>query len=211
MEMMPSVWMTPGAQNVPTSQNPNAGLMVRFHMGSLYNSERTAKEGAPKYDSVPFVTIAVPGDKSILIDRPVRLDESDPDSEIHRFPELWARFKRGEAEDVTTGTPLTEWPVITRAQADELAFQHIRTVEQLAAMSDINCQKFMGSIQLRQKARDWLQQAEKAAPFLALKQEMGDLKAENDALRQMLEQTNAKLTELMPTPAKPSLKNKGAT
>jgi hypothetical protein len=212
VEMMPSVWMTPGAQNLPGSQNPNAGLMVRFHMGGLINSERSLKEGAPKYDSVPFITIAVPGDKTLLVDRPVRLDESDLESEIHRFPELWAKFKRGEAEDVSTGTPLTEWPPISRAQVEEMAYQHVRTVEQLAAMSDVNCQRVgSGSIQLRQKARDWLQQAEKAAPFLAMKQEMSELKGENESLRQMLEQTNAKLAELIPQkPAqtKPSIRNK---
>jgi hypothetical protein len=50
-----------------------------------------------------------------------------------------------------------EWNLITRTQAEELAFLHIKTVEQLASVKDSNIQNFMGGYTLRDKAKKWLE------------------------------------------------------
>jgi hypothetical protein len=59
-------------------------------------------------------------------------------------------------EPPTEGMPLSEWPQITRTQAEELSFMNAKTVEQLASMKDSNLGAIMGGYALREKAQKWL-------------------------------------------------------
>jgi hypothetical protein len=147
-------------------------LFVKFHMGAVLDGAETAKLGFPKFKDVPCVTIAVPGDKSLVVDRPVWDDENNPRSDTQRFAKAWAAFKAGHADDAVIGHPLTEWPPISKGQLETLTFQKIRTVEQLASMSDATCQRFLGSLALREKAKVWLTEREKERPFQELRAEM---------------------------------------
>ena len=46
--------------------------------------------------------------------------------------------------------------MITRSLAEELSFLNIKTVEQLAGMTDTHAGKFMSGYQLKQDAKQWL-------------------------------------------------------
>jgi hypothetical protein len=180
-----------------TATSPeDARLWVRFHMGSIEDPIATKEAGYPKFKDVPFIQIAVPGDKTTLIDRPVWDDENNPNSDTQRFPAKWAAFKNGAGTDITVGTPLTEWPAVTRAVVDELAHWKIRTVEQLAGLSDSNAQKFMGSLALRQKARDFLEAAKGAAPVAKLRTELEERDGRIAGLEKMLKEQGEKLDQL---------------
>lgn len=182
-------------------------LFVKFHMGAILDGAESAKVGFPKYKDVPFVTIAVPGDKSFVIDRPIWDDENNPRSDTQRFARAWAAFKAGHADDAVIGTPLAEWPPISKGQIETLLFQKVRTVEQLAALSDANCQRYLGTIQLRAKAREWLERAEKEKPFQEMRQEMDKKSEEVAQLRDELASLKA---AMQPAPeAKPDKRKAG--
>lgn len=194
--MASAVWAADAAQGAAPAQD-DARLWVRFHMGALEDAAATKEAGFPKFREVPFIQIAVPGDRSTFIDRPVWDDENNAHSDTQRFPTKWAAFKGGHGEDVTVGTPLSEWPPISRAHVEELAYWKIRTVEQLAGLADSNAQKFMGSLALRQKARDWLDAAKDAAPFAQLRANDEAKGAEIAELRRLLKEQGEKLETAM--------------
>ena len=61
------------------------------------------------------------------------------------------------------GTPLAEWPIMSRSQVEELSFHNVKTVEQLVAMSDSLASQFMGMNGLKAKAKMWLEDSEETA------------------------------------------------
>jgi len=157
-------------------------LFVQFYMGSLRNQEKSETEGRPVFDAIPFVKIIVPGDKSTLIDTIADANHK------RRFAKMWSQFQQNQAQDIS-GTPLRDWPAITRAQADELNYLNILTVEQLATVADVYGAKIMGIHDLKRKAQAYLEQAKDSA--FATK--MAD---ENAALRKELETQKAEIKRL---------------
>lgn len=128
-------------------------LYVKFFKKPVQDMAATAEEGRPIFGEVDYVEIRAPGNKSSVVCRPAR------DMDKQRFSEHWKRYQdRVEQQDVD-GTPLEEWAMITRSQVEELKFFNIFTVEQLAHVSDGNAQKFMGINILRQKAQEFIEQA----------------------------------------------------
>ena len=87
-------------------------------------------------------------------------------------------------DELVEGTPIEEWPILNRAQVDELRYMNIRTVEQLANVSDTNAQGMMGINMLRQKAQTYLENAKDAA-----------LTERLDEQAQMIAELQAKLAE----------------
>ena len=126
-------------------------LLVRFYMYPKQNKQKSREEGRPIYEEVPFVHIMQPGNKESIIHRKATaLDKS-------RFAEHFRKFEARESQESTEGTPLNEWPGITRSQAEELKFFHVMTVEQLAGMSDTNAQNFRGVNGLKARAKAFLE------------------------------------------------------
>jgi hypothetical protein len=129
-------------------------------------------EGKPHFGEFEFVTIRVPGDrKSEWYGRVT-------DEHRRRFPRAYNAWKQG-LEAPTEGTPLKECAWIGRAQVEELAFAHVKTVEQLAALSDAQLKGAvpMNGYVLREKAQRHLEQIAGAAPNEKLAAENAELKA----------------------------------
>ena len=79
------------------------------------------------------------------------------------------------------------------AQCDELAYFKITTVEQLAGVSDANCQNFMGLSELRKRAQAFMQLQRDEAPMQRLQGELvsrdeqiSDLNRQLEEMRQMI-------------------------
>lgn len=159
--------------------------LVQFYMGTAKDEKASLEQGRPIYRDTPFVRIFTPGDKDTIIDTPVWDDDSHPMSHSSRFPEEWARFKRGEG-DVISGTPLEQLPGISKAQVEELKHFHVRTVEHLAGMSDANAAKFMGVRKMQEEARAYLERAAGAAPEKRLQAELEKRDNEIEALRKQV-------------------------
>ena len=85
-----------------------------------------------------------------------------------RFAEHWGKFQARESQEVVEGTLIEEWPGVTRSMAEELRYLNVRTVEQLATMSDSNAGGLMGINSLKAKAVSYLEASKDSATTEAL-------------------------------------------
>lgn len=183
------------------ARNPDAVLHVTFETRTIQDNFKTEKEGRPIFYDQQWVTIIIPGRSDLTVERPVNPDDKD------RFPMQWQRYMNKTADIVgVTGTPVTEWAVLTKAQAEELKGQKFYTVEQVANCSDGQLQALgMNANSLRIKARAFLANAKdsafaqsQAAEMARKDQEIADLKAGQLRLSQQMEQILAAQTAPKP-------------
>lgn len=153
-------------------------VFVTIYTDAVELKAESEKSGRPIFKDIPFIRITIPGDTNNIIER--KLSEEDK----RKYPLAWADYQRGEAQGFI-GTPLEQWPQITRAQVKEAKYFECHTVEQLAGLSDSHCQKLgMGFMELREKAKVYLGIAASTAAATAqalenekLRQEMAELRA----------------------------------
>lgn len=159
-------------------------LFVQFYMRPLLDEEESKKLGRAIYKDTEFVKIMVPGDKSTMIDRPIRIIED----EAARFPRQYAAFKAGH-EDQVVGTPIALMPGLSPAQVEEYKFLGLRTIEQLANAKDDVTLRVMGLVEVREKAKKMLLLLEGKADAErdAVREErISRLEAQNQALMEQL-------------------------
>jgi len=129
-------------------------VWVKFFMNSVEDRDLTAEAGRPIYKEKEYVEIRSPGNETNIICRPVS------DHDRRRFPRHYEQFKQG-VSDAIIGTPLAEMLWVKRSTADELRHLKIVTVEHLAGVSDEVCTRIPGLFDLKAKAKDFLDRAEK--------------------------------------------------
>lgn len=152
---------------------------VTFYTDAIEFKAESEKAGRPIFKDVPFVRIIIPGDANNIIERVAK------DRDKKQYPQAWARYEAGE-KDGPVGMRLEMWPQITRAQVKEAKYFEVHTVEQLAKLSDLHCQKLgMGFMPLRDKAKAYLSVANdtaaataQAAELEQTRREMADLRAQ---------------------------------
>ncbi len=178
------------------AKDPDAALVVEFFIHPVQNNFQSSKQGRPIFDDVIYVKINVPGLKEMEWIMPARSDHQA------RFPRQWAHFKNkteGDAREV--GTPLKEWPMLTRSQAEEFRGIKFFTVESIANASDANINNLgmiggMSPYALREKARAFLQSAKDTA----LPQHQAEELAKRDAEISMLKEQFAQLAASIKAP-----------
>ena len=135
----------------------------------------------------PYVRIQAPGDKTNVIDQPVR------DGHKQRFPRQWLYFQMQENEGAANqmGTSLMQWHKdapedVNKDQIAELNILKFVTVEQLALASDGQLQRVgMGGVGLREKARQYLSRknrAETSSELEDTKRKLAELQAQMQAM-----------------------------
>lgn len=157
MEMMDVVYLK--------GREADKNLNVTFSMEPHFNAAKSAAEGRPIFDDREYVKIQVPGDKDSIVDRPVT------EIDRRRFADKYAAFKAGRSQALS-GTPLTAVAWMSKSRVRELEHFGVRTLEQLANMSDEAAQKFMGINMLRSHARDHLAAAAEMAPVISMRTEI---------------------------------------
>jgi hypothetical protein len=161
---------------------PEKGATVpMFYSEPVENTFRSKAEGRACFDEVEFVKLIIPGDRNNC---PVkRVDDDDR----QRWPKQYQAFKDG-LEPPLDGTPLAGWPPINKSQVLELAFFHIKTVEQLAGVHDGQLQNLpMGSRELRSQAIAYIEVAKHGtAPLAVLVKRADEAEADNALLRQQM-------------------------
>lgn len=171
----------------------DAALGVKFYMNAVQDPDATKQAGRPVFVDVEYIKIVVPGDKYSIVDRAVR------DGDRSRFAIQYQRFSSGKNQEQEVGTPLKEWPVLTKAQAETLVASQVRTVEQLAAMSDANVSGLgPGYRQLQRQAKAFLEVSAGNAPVQKMVAELEerDLKiASQEAQLKELQKVVAELTK----------------
>jgi hypothetical protein len=149
------------------------GLLVKFFMKRKPTTGNMAE----------YVDIRIPGTRSGGYCGPARVDH------VSRFPRHYAAFKN-RMEMPSDGTPLIDWPMIGTDRAQELTFHNIKTVEQLASVSDTHSSKFMGMESLKRQAKEWLEDEVE-------KNKANELKAELAARDEKIAELEAKMEELL--------------
>lgn len=141
----------------PNAQSKlDESLLVKFFTKQRENKAASLKEGRPIFKDVEYIDIRVPGQRSGGACRPAQYADKQ------RFPRHYLAFQQRK-ELPQEGTPLAEWPIMTRRNVEELSYHNVKTVEQLVGMSDGLAAKFMGMNTLKQKAILWLENAEDTA------------------------------------------------
>jgi hypothetical protein len=167
------------------------GLLVQFYIHPQLNQDASDAEGRPIYREREYVRIRVVGDKASLVERPVRLGFA-PKCDNVRFRKEYEAFKQNKEVKVE-GTPLVQWPPISKGQIKELEHFGVKTVEQLSAMSDTHVQGFRGILSLRNLARRYMEHAKGMAPMTRMQ---ADLTNAVDVANAQAEQLNAMAAEL---------------
>lgn len=154
---------------MPSANDPNQGVNAKFHMKEI--------PGPNGLRMVEYCEITHAGDKHY------RRDQKVTDEDKERWPDAYARFKAGIADNMG-GTRLTDAATdlqLSVPRIAELNAVNIYTVEQLGNVTDGNLPGIgMGGQQLRDKAREWLEeQMTKPDPMdeiRQLREELAELK-----------------------------------
>lgn len=178
-------------QGTQFNREADKALAIRFYMEAVPNQEKSTEAGRLICDDVPFIEIRVKGDRNNVQMRPVRPDDKQ------RFRDAWRAFESDQAAPVT-GTPLKEWPAISKSMLLELNYLGFVTVEDLAGASDGVCSKMAGLQTFKQKAIAFLELSKSTAPIEQLMSKVTDLSNLVSTLqRQLAEQ--AELTKQLQT------------
>lgn len=166
-------------------------LFVTFSYEPRLDQEATAAAGYNKYKDIPYVTIRIPGDKTLAVHRPIM------PSDKHRFPQQYAAFASNTPNELAAGTPLTLWPSLTPSQVKELEYFNIKTVEQLAAMPDSGGGQLMGVQAMKRAAKAYIEAAKSQAPLLAVQKELETRDNEIAALKAAQEEQSRLISRLI--------------
>ena len=192
-------------------QNADSRLAVTFYKRSMKQERESEEAGRPIFKEFDFIRMCVPGDNLTEIDTYAQ------ESHKARFPRQWAHYQNQVAgHEQLIGTPIEEWTLISRSQAEELKGIKFRTVEDVAHCSDQQLQRIgmiagMSPHSFREKAKQFLNLAsesaevsQKEAEMQALREENAKIKAETDAkLSKMQEQMEALLAAVAEKQQKP--------
>jgi hypothetical protein len=159
--------------------NADSRLQVRFYKRPVQQEQETIDAGRPIYKEFDFVHICVAGDTLTEIDTYALA------SHKQRFPIQWANYMNrvGANDQEVIGTPVSEWPLVSKSQAEELRAMKFHTVESIANASDQQLQRMgmaagMSPYSFRDKAKAFLNLATSSAETDKREQEINSLKEE---------------------------------
>jgi hypothetical protein len=165
-------------------------LAIAFNLQPVKDEEATRAAGRLVCRDVEYITKVVPGDRNSRVHRPLR------EQDRRLYGKQYEDWKSGRAA-VVDGTPLEAWAACSRSQVEELRYKHVRTVEQMAAMSEATAQAMgLGYLELRERAKDFVAQAKGEAPLSKLRAEHSELKAQLEATREQLEEALRTIREI---------------
>lgn len=179
------------------TQGADSRLAVKFYKKPVKMEFASQEAGRPIFEERVYIKIMVPGDSLTEIDRPIYEEDKA------RFPKHWYDFmNRHGNEEVITGTPLTEWPLITKSQAEELKGIKFHTVESIAHASDQQLQRIgmiggMSPHSFREKAKAFLNMAQDSAEVAKREEELNSLREENARIKAEADAKFAKMQEQM--------------
>jgi hypothetical protein len=179
-------------------QGADSRLQVRFYKKPVQLEQESIDAGRPIYKEYDFVHICVAGDTL------TEIDTFAQQSHKQRFPIQWANYMNrvGASDEEVVGTPVAEWPLVSKSQAEELRAMKFYTVESIASASDQQLQRMgmaagMSPYAFRDKAKAFLNLATTSAETDKREQEINALKEElakkDQETAKMKAETDAKL------------------
>jgi len=158
----------------------NRGKMaVFFHAVQVRNNFKSDAEKRPIFEERIFIKKLVPGDSTLIVDRPMR------EQDMEDFPIEWARFEQKKEQKVA-GTPIDAWSAVSETQKAEFKALNIFTIDQFANLPDVAGDKIMGFNDLRSKARTFIMAAQDSQMMDKIRAEMDKkLKAQETELAEL--------------------------
>lgn len=180
------------------AQDPDSLLSVRFYEDAFQNEFQTKQQNRPVFDNVVMIEICTPGSILNIINRPaVAADKI-------KFKRQWDYFEATHmsGERMQSGTPLAQWPLLNKAQAEMLRAIKFFSVEQIAGASDEQLQNLgmhggMQPMALRDKARAFLNVAKNASYADEAAQELKKRDEELAAIKAQAEADKAEMQRQM--------------
>lgn len=174
-------------------QDADSRLAVKFYKRAMKLEQESAEAGRPIFKDFDFVRIMIPGDNLTEIDTYAQ------ESHKQRFPKQWLQYQTTqESSSQIIGTPVSEWPLISQSQAEELKGIKFHTVESIANASDQQLQRIgmiagMSPHAFRDKAKVFLNLATESAEASKREEELAQLREENAKIKA---ETEAKIAEM---------------
>lgn len=134
-----------------------AQIAVGFGLMPVEDKGESAKQGRRVFIDREFFSAKVPGDKNTHSLRLATQQDRD------RFPRAYAAFQQRGLVPLQ-GTPLEEWPQVTRGQAMTLKAAGVHTVEAMAEVHDGHIDKLGANArELKVKAKSYVALAKDTA------------------------------------------------
>jgi len=163
---------TAGWTNESFMEDNRGKMAVFFHAVQVKNNFKTEMEKRPIFEERIFLKKLVPGDSTLVVDRPMR------ETDMEDYPIEWARFEQ------------------KKEQKAEFKALHIFTIDQFAKLPDSAGNKIMGFNDLRAKARAFIGAAQDSQMMDRIRAETDEkLKAqevEMSELRAMIAELTSK-------------------
>lgn len=186
------------------------GTALRFFYEPVKNNFQSEKAGAPIFDTSLFVEVITPGSTESMpkfeVERTyceqaglvndARMVERSPKYE--QYKQQVEAYKDKSGEFLTSGTPLTQWPVIDAGTAATLQARGIKTVEMLAGVSDGNLANLgTGGRVLRDQAKGYIDSRQFAVPSAQMSATNANLMEENARLTSQVTDLNNRLSTVI--------------
>lgn len=171
------------------AREADKSLAVRLFRAPVRNEEKSVQEGRPIFDYTVMIEIRVRGDRNNVVQRPLR-----PEDKV-RFREAVRAFEQGDQAG-NSGTPLSQWPLMTAAQVEELKYLGFHTVENIAEAHEGVLGKFPGLRSMQEKAKLFLEHAKGGAPMERLLKENTELKSQVEVQQRTIQDLSSKMEEL---------------
>lgn len=187
------------AQMIPMGDD--SAMFARFDDVYPENEFRTAIEGRSIVDHLIEVTIENPGNHLWCHKARFTLDEGKIGNMwTRRFAQQWQAFLN-QKEQIPEGMPIDAWAPLDKRRIMELKASRIYTVEQIAALTDMNGPNFgMDWRKLRDMAISTLKPLEGQATISRLTRENEDMKAKMEALERQISDIATRSQEIVDAP-----------
>jgi hypothetical protein len=172
--------------DVVEDANDTRGLSVAFDTKVV---RKDTAEG-PVFKEVDYIRIAIPGDRSTEIHRPVEDDDK------RRFAARWKHYEATKTNPVN-GQPLTEWPAISRAEVETCHYHGVRSIEELAALTEERARGLgHGFLALSVRAQDFLRKSKDEGYMATMRKELDEARGREQVMASQLEEMKQALAEL---------------
>ena len=175
-------------QQFTGAQDPDSVMIARFYKKAIHQTFKSEKEGRPIYEDVIFVEYYPAGSTLLKMDVPAH------ESHKQRFHKQWAYFQQTQSGEANiTGTPLSQWAILSPADVENLRGLKFYTVEHLAGATDIMLQQLgmgiagMSPHVIRARAQAYLGSAQDAALPQKQAQEIEEMKKQIADLTTLLQ------------------------
>lgn len=184
------------------AMDPDAVMIARFYKRAVRNNFKSKQEGRPIFEDKIYCEYYPAGSTQLRMDVPA------DDRHKMRFAKQWAYYQSTQTGDASVvGTPLSQWPILSPADIENLKALKFQTIENLAGASDNTLQVLgmgmagMAPHVLRARAQAYLGAAKDSALPQRQAEELENMKKELAEMKALLT-AKAQTPEVTPEPPK---------